>query len=131
MSEIPLDHFKGTPLLEEMLGCHRGVTTGGDQDQADNAVSTVLAQDFIIDASGTTMTNHHVIAGADEVRVRAFDGREYPCCEDLIGSRTDIAILSLEGAHGLKAATFGDSDESGVGGVCACFRQPFGLENCG
>jgi serine protease Do len=32
---------------------------------------------FIIDSNGVIMTNNHVVAGADEVRVRLHDGREF------------------------------------------------------
>ena len=129
MSEIPLDHFKGTPFEEMLERFHRGVTPGGDQDSSRQRRVNGIGTGLIIDASGIIMTNHHVIAGADEVRVRAFDGREYPVAKILSDPKTDIAILSLEGAHGLKAATFGDSDESGVGEWVLALGQPFGLEN--
>ena len=83
----------------------------------------------IIDSAGIVMTNHHVIADADKVRIRTMDGREFLTDEILSDPKTDIAILKIKDPKNLTAAILGNSDESGVGEWVLALGQPFGLEN--
>lgn len=83
---------------------------------------------FIVDASGTIVTNLHVIQGAttvavrlasgdiyDQVRVRAFDARK------------DLAVIQIA-AFGLPTVTFGDSDGVQPGQSVVLIGNPLGLE---
>ena len=81
---------------------------------------------FIIDVDGYIVTNNHVIDGADEVSVRLLDGREFTAT--VVGSddKTDLALLKIE-ADQLRAAEFGDSDETRVGDWVVAIGNPFGL----
>src|SRR5262249_27236258 len=81
---------------------------------------------FIVDAAGHVVTNEHVIDGADKVRVKLSDDREFAA--KVIGrdDRTDIAILELEGAKNLPVAALGSSDAIRVGEWVACIGNPFG-----
>jgi serine protease Do len=69
-----------------------------------------LGSGFIIDPSGYIVTNHHVIAEADEITVRLHDGRTLDA--EVIGSdeKTDLALLRVESDEPLAAAKWGDSD---------------------
>jgi len=81
----------------------------------------------IIDAeNGYVLTNHHVVAEADRVRVTLADGREVDA--DIIGSDegTDIALLQIE-ADGLTALELSDSDALEVGDFVIAIGNPFGL----
>jgi len=82
---------------------------------------------FIISADGYVLTNHHVVAGADEVEVRLKDRREY--IAKVIGSdpQSDIALLKID-ATGLPAATLGSSRELKPGQWVVAIGSPFGLE---
>jgi hypothetical protein len=86
------------------------------------------ASGFIVDPSGTIVTNLHVIEGAttlavkvangdiyDQVRVRAFDQRK------------DLAIIQIS-AFGLPTVPFGDSDSLAVGEPVVLVGNPLGLE---
>jgi serine protease Do len=83
---------------------------------------------FIISANGFVVTNHHVIAGADEIYVTLADKREFK--GRLIGSdqRTDIALVRIDGS-GLPHATIGDSTRLRVGEWVVAIGSPFGLDN--
>ncbi|MEU3819783.1 trypsin-like peptidase domain-containing protein [Streptomyces sp. NPDC030392] len=81
----------------------------------------------VITADGEVVTNHHVVAGASEVRVRLADGTAYTA--DVVGSDPgkDLALLRLRGAKGLKAAPLGDSSRLRVGDQVVAIGSPAGL----
>jgi Do/DeqQ family serine protease len=81
----------------------------------------------IVDAArGYVLTNHHVIADAQEIRVTLKDRRTNPA--RLIGDdpETDIALLEID-APGLSAVALGDSDRLEVGDLVIAIGNPFGL----
>jgi serine protease DegQ len=81
----------------------------------------------IVDAGrGYVLTNHHVIADAQEIRVTLKDRRTYPA--RLIGDdpETDIALLEID-APDLSAVALGDSDRLEVGDLVIAIGNPFGL----
>ncbi len=86
-----------------------------------------LGSGFIIDASGYIVTNHHVIADADEISVRLYDGRVLDA--ELVGSdeKTDLALLKVESDEPLPATTWGDSEAARIGDWVIAIGNPFGL----
>jgi serine protease Do len=80
----------------------------------------------IASTDGLVVTNNHVIAGADEVKVVLHDGRE--AMGTVVGADpdTDLAVLRIE-ASDLVPAKFGDSEESQVGDWVIALGSPFGL----
>src|SRR5436190_17778223 len=83
---------------------------------------------FIIGSDGLIVTNAHVVDGADEVRVRMSDRREF--IAKVIGAdkRTDVALLKVE-AKDLPKVTIGDPEKLKVGEWVVAIGKPFGLEN--
>lgn len=73
------------------------------------------------------VTNYHVIKGADEIRVRLYDGREYDA--ELVGGdeMADVALLKLEKAKNLTQIKIADSDKLRVGDFTVAIGNPFGL----
>jgi serine protease Do len=86
-----------------------------------------LGSGVIIDRDGFILTNHHVIANADEIQVKLSDTRTLPA--ELVGTdaRTDIALIRVR-AKNLPQAELGNSDELGVGDWVLAIGNPFGLE---
>ncbi|TVQ35563.1 MAG: Do family serine endopeptidase [Geminicoccaceae bacterium] len=82
---------------------------------------------FVIDQSGIIVTNAHVIADADEVRVVLADGRRLEAT--VIGSdaATDLAVLQVEADAPLPTIALGDSDALRVGEPVMAMGNPFGL----
>ena len=82
---------------------------------------------FLIDAAGIVVTNHHVIAGADEISVTIHDGRQFPA--KLIGAdeQTDIAVLEIDSETPLPYVSFGQSATTRVGDWVVAVGNPFGL----
>lgn len=81
----------------------------------------------IITDDGEIITNNHVVSGASSVKVRTSDGKQYTA--EVVGtdSRKDLALIKLENASGLKAASLGDSDAVGVGDQVVAIGSPEGL----
>ncbi|MFY0664758.1 MAG: Do family serine endopeptidase [Natronospirillum sp.] len=82
---------------------------------------------FIISSDGYVVTNHHVIAGANSVRVRLDDQRSFAA--EVIGTdeQSDLALLKVE-ATNLPSLSFGDSDSLRVGEWVLAIGAPFGMD---
>ncbi|WP_061322086.1 serine endoprotease DegQ [Serratia rubidaea] len=86
-----------------------------------------LGSGVIIDAAkGYILTNNHVIANADKIKVQLNDGREFDA--KLLGrdEQTDIALLQIT-AKNLSAVKMADSDKLRVGDFAVAVGNPFGL----
>ncbi|MFM2590863.1 DegQ family serine endoprotease [Vibrio sp. TBV020] len=87
-----------------------------------------LGSGVIIDAKkGHIVTNYHVINGAEKIRVKLHDGREYSA--ELVGGdqMSDVALLKLEKAKNLTEIKIADSDKLRVGDFTVAIGNPFGL----
>lgn len=82
----------------------------------------------IVDPDGYILTNHHVIFGADRIKVRLYDGTEIP--GKVIGSdpETDLAVVKVEPDSPLNAARFGNSEKMRVGDWVLAIGSPFGFD---
>jgi S1-C subfamily serine protease len=85
-----------------------------------------LGSGVIVDAMGTIVTNQHVIAGADSIRVQLADGRTADAT--IVGQDpdTDIAILDLEMGD-LPIMPMGRSDTLRVGDIVLAIGNPYGI----
>lgn len=86
-----------------------------------------LGSGVIVDAQkGYVLTNHHVIAGADEITVTLKDGRNFKA--ELVGSdpKSDVAVIKIE-PDNLSAVPLGDSTKIRVGDYVVAIGNPFGL----
>jgi serine protease Do len=76
------------------------------------------------------VTNAHVIEGADTVKVKLFDEREFRAKVVGKDERLDVAVLQLQGAPSdLPVASLGQSDVTRVGEYVVAIGNPFGLGN--
>ena len=91
--------------------------------------TTSLGSGFIVDPSGIVVTNNHVIAEADEVRVTLNDDTTYEA--EILGRdpKTDLAVLRIDAPRQLPAVSWGDSNRARVGDWILAIGNPYGLEN--
>ena len=85
-----------------------------------------LGSGVIVDSSGLIITNNHVIAKADEIKVLLNDKREFK--GKVIGTdpKTDIAVVQIN-AKDLPTIPWGDSDRLQIGEYVLAIGNPFGL----
>ena len=85
-----------------------------------------LGSGVIIDANGYIVTNHHVIDGAEQIKVDLYDNRSLDA--RLVGADppSDLAVLKVE-ASNLPVLTLGDSDRTRVGDVVLALGNPLGV----
>ena len=97
-----------------------------DQDDGPKAVS--LGSGFLISADGYLLTNHHVVEGADKVRVKLSDRREFDA--KVVGSdpQSDVALLKIP-ASGLPFLHAGESKQLKPGQWVVAIGSPFGLDH--
>lgn len=82
---------------------------------------------FILTSDGEILTNHHVVAGAEEIDVILSDRRTLKAELKGYDESTDLALLKVE-ATGLPSVSLGDSDKIRVGDWVMAIGNPFGLE---
>jgi len=87
---------------------------------------SALGSGVIVDKRGYIITNNHVIAKADEIKVVLNDKREFKA--KLIGTdpKTDVAVIKISGDN-LPVLPWGDSDNLQVGEYVLAIGNPFGL----
>jgi len=89
---------------------------------------SALGSGVIIDAKkGYVITNHHVIDGADEIKVTLHDSRVFNAKVKGQDEQTDFALLELENPQNLTELKFADSDSLKVGDFAIAIGNPFGL----
>ena len=90
--------------------------------------SAGMGSGFIIAADGLVVTNHHVVAGNDQLEVHLPDGRRFE--GTVVGSdpQTDVAVVRLTGAKDLATVVIGTSESLSVGDWVVAMGSPMGLE---
>ncbi|MFL6582715.1 MAG: Do family serine endopeptidase [Burkholderiales bacterium] len=83
---------------------------------------------FIVRSDGIILTNAHVVEGADEVRVKLTDRREFNGQVKGIDHVTDVAVVKID-ATGLQTVKFADPSTLRVGEWVLAIGSPFGFEN--
>jgi len=99
-----------------------GQIPGGSRKRVENS----LGSGVILSAQGHILTNHHVIRGADAIKVFLRDGRSAEA--KVIGSdpETDLAVLKVD-LKNLPTITLGKSDHLRIGDVVLAIGNPFGV----
>jgi serine protease Do len=85
---------------------------------------------FIVDKNGYIITNHHVIAKVDHIKVKLHtdDSTEYRARVIGIDPETDLAVVKIDPKSTLVPVTIGNSDAVQVGDWAVAIGSPFGLE---
>ncbi len=89
-----------------------------------------LGSGVIVEPDGLIVTNHHVIEGADEIRVVLADRREFGAEVVLTDESTDLAVLRVDDRDqnsDLPFIQFRDSDSLEVGDLVLAIGNPFGV----
>jgi serine protease Do len=90
--------------------------------------SRALGSGFIVDPKGYILTNFHVVERADSIKVKLYNGDEYPA--KVIGrdEGTDLAVIKIDAKSDLPTIKMGNSDSAAVGDWVLAVGSPYGLE---
>jgi len=115
-----LSQFFGEDFVEKFLGPNQG--------QKQDIPKYGSGTGFILDNKGHILTNHHVIKGANEIKVGLGD-KEYKA--EVIGEdpRTDLAVIKIISKVKLTPVRLGDSEKLRIGEWVVAAGSPFGLDN--
>jgi Do/DeqQ family serine protease len=87
-----------------------------------------LGSGVLVDPAGLVVTNHHVIDGADQVKVSLADRREFEAEIVLKDARSDLAVLRIKANNErFPALDFSDSDALQVGDLVLAIGNPFAV----
>jgi len=91
--------------------------------------SQSLGSGVVVSAQGLVLTNNHVVAGADEIRVTLSDGRELDATIVGTDEPTDLAVIQLRGddLDGMSYLALGDAEALRLGEIVLAVGNPFGL----
>jgi len=88
-----------------------------------------LGSGFVISSDGTIVTNYHVIANAQEIKVN-LQNRQESFDAEVVGSdpATDLALLRID-AQNLPVLEMADSENLQTGEWVVAIGNPFGLKH--
>lgn len=113
--------FSDDPFFRRFFGNRfQGPQGGGTQ------VEQALGSGVIVGSDGHILTNHHVVDGAQEIKIDLYDRRTFTA--QLVGSDapSDLAVLKIN-ASNLPVLKLGDSDQVRVGDIVLAVGNPLGV----
>ena len=101
---------------------------GGNNPEPEQRIERGTGSGLIISSDGRLVTNAHVVAGADKVKVTLRDGRTF--AGEVVGADqvTDLAVIKID-AYGLPSASLGNSENLTPGEWAIAIGNPLGLDN--
>lgn len=113
--------FADDPFFRDFFGNRRPQP----QDPRES-LRRALGSAVIVTADGYMLTNHHVVDGAENIRVELNDGRTLEA--RIVGSDppSDLAVLRVT-ANNLPTLPLGDSDRVRVGDVALAIGNPLNI----
>ena len=105
--------FAEDPLFRQFFGNR---FPGGGQP-APSQVEHALGSGVIVRADGHILTNHHVVDGAEDIKVDLIDHRTLSAKVVGLDPPSDLAVLKIN-AGDLPVLALADSDRVRVGDIC-------------
>ena len=114
--------FFNDPMLRDFFGFGRGM-----QQAPREEVQRGLGSGVVVSEDGYILTNHHVIDGAQDIKVEFTEGGRSVKAR-LVGSDapSDLAVLKVDGDH-RTVLQLGDSDKVRVGDIVLAIGNPLGI----
>src|SRR6266581_5240477 len=114
--------YKGVVEIAVTTGSSSTFPFGGsDTQQAEGS-------GFVYDDKGDIVTDQHVVAGAQSLSVKFWNGKTYQAHVVGTDASTDLAVIKVDApASMLVPLTLGDSSQVAVGDGVVAIGSPFGL----
>ncbi len=120
-ADRPVGPFFGDPFFDRFFGDMFA------QPRTRRRIENSLGSGVIVDPAGIVVSNHHVVAGAEEITVVLGDRREFRGTVIFEDPESDLAAVRLSGASGLPALALRDSGTLEVGDLVLAIGNPFGV----
>jgi serine protease Do len=101
-------------------------TPDSEQRAPRNRLVTGQGSGFFISADGYAVTNNHVVDKADAVEITTDDGKNYTAKVIGTDSRTDVALIKVEGRSDFPYVNFAEHSPR-IGDWVIAVGNPFGL----
>jgi len=99
----------------------------GPQDQGDRREQG-MGSGVIVSKDGYILTNNHVVADAQEIKVTTSDRHNYTATIVGTDPKSDLAVIKLKGdVSNLTPVEFGDSGRLRLGDIVLAIGNPFGV----
>jgi serine protease Do len=95
---------------------------GGDDRREQGMGSGV-----IVSKDGYVLTNNHVVADAQEIKVTTSDRHNYTATIVGTDPKSDLAVIKIKGDVNLTPVEFGDSGRLRLGDIVLAIGNPFGV----
>src|SRR5262245_11895125 len=96
-----------------------------DQNPQKHRFGTALGSGFFISADGYAVTNNHVVEHGRNFEITTDDGKTYPAKVIGTDSKTDVALIKVDGGNDFPYVKF-SSTEPRVGDWVLAVGNPFG-----
>jgi len=113
--------FMDDPIFRQFFG-----DRGNMPQQTPELHREALGSGVIVTTDGYILTNHHVVDGAEKIKVDLNDDRTLDAKVVGLDPPSDIAVLKVD-ASGLPVLALGDSDRVRVGDVVLALGNPLGI----
>lgn len=84
---------------------------------------------FLYNLKGDLITNAHVVAGSDKVKIKTADARELDGEVIGISEETDIAVVRVKGLAGMEPLEVDRKEKAEVGDDVLAIGSPLGFQN--
>jgi Do/DeqQ family serine protease len=111
--------FMNDPMFREFFG-QRGIPQQPEQRKEG------LGSGVIVSTDGYILTNHHVVDGAEQIKVDLNDNRTLDAKVIGLDPPSDLAVLKVD-ATNLPVLALGDSERVRVGDVVLAIGNPLGI----
>ncbi|MCK4939437.1 MAG: DegQ family serine endoprotease [Rhodospirillaceae bacterium] len=112
------------PFFQQFFGDNIRRSQPGLKKKVQNS----LGSGVIVSSDGTIVTNHHVIEGAEEIKVVLSDRREFEAVIVGTDERTDLAVLKIKSPdNDFSFLELNNSDKLEVGDLVLAIGNPFGV----
>jgi Do/DeqQ family serine protease len=113
--------FMDDPIFRQFFG-----DRGNMPQQTPEMHREALGSGVIVTTDGYILTNHHVVDGAEQIKVDLNDNRTLDAKVVGLDAPSDIAVLKVD-ASSLPVLALGDSDKVRVGDVVLALGNPLGI----
>ncbi len=124
-NDLPFPVPEDDPFYEFF---RRYMPNPNQQQEPQPSESVSFGSGFILSADGYILTNAHVVAGGNQIKVMLTDKRELRAKLVGLDKRTDVAVLKIDAAN-LPTVKIGPPSALKVGEWVAAIGAPFGFEN--